>query len=460
MANSTSVYFGVARRCITPSVPVALCGYFYLRMSDRVRDDIFVSVVALADGNSSTAIVGFDWAVMPAPVVERLRHAVSDMPKLDPLHILCTCTHSHNSPETRQDEPGYNDEYTQWAIDQAAAAIREAFAGLRKVDRLLVGQAHVAGVSFNRRYWMKSGRVVTNPPRGSEEIVKPEGVIDPEIPLLGIECAGRLAVLLASIVNHTDTLGSAEISADWPGVVRRELESKYGAGLLVMPLIGTSGNVNHIDATRPGEIYVDSNPERIGRAYVSGIEMQLGNLEPVPAESLAVVRRTFTLSPREIDSAELLQAKSDSEQFSRNDHEKLTSEGLATGAPAARKYFADALLRVAADRREKQYDVTAIRMGEVVFLSMPGEPFVEIGLTIRNDLLRGRHALLISHGNAAPNYFPLPENFANGGYETTPLCAPHGTDSAIRMLAAVRESILALGLENREGNIARLPASV
>jgi hypothetical protein len=177
-------------------------------------------------------------------------------------------------------------------------------------------------------------------------------------------------------------------------------------------------------------------------------------------DSFAVVRRAFTLAPREIDDAELLQAKSDSEQFSRNDHEMLTSEGLATGAPAARKYFADALLRVAADRREKQYEVIAIRLGEVVLVSMPGEPFVEIGLTIRKNVLRGRHAILISHGNAAPNYFPLPENYANGGYETTPLCSPHGTDSAIRMLAAVRGAILELGLEDREGNIARLPAKV
>ncbi len=445
ITDSDTIQFGIARQCITPQVPVSLCGYLTLRMWERVRDHLFVSVLILSDGQAVAAIVLFDWAVMPAPVVERLRQQIGALPMLGPSNILCTCTHTHTSPETRADEPGYSEAYTAWAIERTAVAVRDAYSRLRP-GQLRAGLARVAGVAFNRRYWMRTGRVVTNPPRGDARIVQAEGTIDPEIPLVAIEHEGRTAVLLASIVNHTDTLGTSEVSSDWPGVLRQRLETELGAGAFVMPLIGTSGNVNHVDAMRNGEIYAPDNPQRIGEAYVAGISSVLEQLVPVSARPFGVVRRIFAVAPREVDPAELARARTDSQKYSRQHAGQLTSADLAVGAPAALKYFADALLKVAADRREKQYEVIAIRLGELAIISMPGEPFVEVGLRIRSELFPGRRVLLVSHGNAAANYFPMPANFANGGYETTPLCSPHGTDSALRLLVAVRQAAADLGL--------------
>ena len=77
--------------------------------------------------------------------------------------------------------------------------------------------------SFNRRYWMKNGTVVTNPGKLNPDIARPEGKTDYEIPLIGIRNNGQCQVILANIVNHTDTIGGCNVSADWPGFMIRKL---------------------------------------------------------------------------------------------------------------------------------------------------------------------------------------------------------------------------------------------
>ena len=61
---------------------------------------------------------------------------------------------------------------------------------------------------------MKDGTVLTNPGKLNPDIVRPEGVIDPEIPLMAVKQDGMMRLIVANISNHTDTIGGDLVSAD------------------------------------------------------------------------------------------------------------------------------------------------------------------------------------------------------------------------------------------------------
>ena len=100
----------------------------------------------------------------------------------------------------------------------------------------------------------------------------------------------------------------------------------------------------------------------------------------------------------------------------------LTSEDIARGVPFVKKMFAEMAIGcrenpITEKRIEQQ---RAITLGtELAFISLPAEPFVEIGAAIRK-LSRFRHTVVAALGMGEVGYVGLPGNYGNGGYETSP----------------------------------------
>jgi neutral ceramidase len=436
------IQVGVARRSITPTVPVSLAGYFNVRMWTDVLDDLAVQALALRQGDVFAVLVQFDLVNVPNQLMGDIRAGCRDIPGLAPQNLLFTATHTHTAPDVREGSGRANPEYNRFVVAQASAAVHEAAADLRPAG-VCWGRAFDDRFAFNRRYWMKDGRVVTNPPRRDPGIDRPEGPIDPEIVLLGFTSGEALRVLLVNIVNHADTTTGTRVSGDWPGVLRRRLEERLPA-TLVIPLVGTEGNINHFDPRGPAE---QSGPEvarRIGTGYAESVMSALPQLSRCRDPRLAAAAASFETGPREIDPAELARAREHAAAYQFDENHTLTSEDLATGSPAALKYFADQLLRVAADRSTRCFEVHAVQVGDGVLITLPGEPFVEIGLQVKKTLRGGRPTLI---GGLSQDcvYIPNRCNFGRGGYETTPRCSPYSVETSERLLRAVAELLDGMG---------------
>ena len=428
--------FGFARRCINPTVPVSLAGYFGARMWTEVLDDLAAHALVLRQGGTTAALVQCDLIGAPAPLVARCRDALSGTPALAGCCLLLTATHTHTGPVLRPDRPGANPAYVDALVGHVAEAVQEAAASLRP-GRARVGMARDDRFAFNRRHWMRDGRVVTNPRRCDPGIDRAEGPIDADIPLLALEHDDGARVLLANVVNHADTIGGTGVSAGWPGFLRRALEAR-NAGLSVVPLIGASGNINHFDVSREIDQTHYDEARRIGEGYAESVQSALADLAPCERDELRACTVPFTTGPREIDEAEMAQARVHAALRVDADH-PLTSEDLARNSPAALKYFAEALLAVAADRAERTFDVVGMAVGDALLIGLPGEPFVETGLAIRHGLFGGRPTLVASHANAECGYIPNASNFGRGGYETHPMSSPNSVRTAEHMLEAARE---------------------
>ncbi len=440
-----TIKYGTGRCCINPKVPVSLAGYFNARMWDRILDDIFVSTIIISQGDVSGAIISCDLVTITHVLAENIYQKLSEFSKFDRHNTIITATHSHTAPEIRNNKPGFNAEYLSFLEDQIVASVKKALENLTDGELVSV-KTEDSRFAFNRRYWMKDGTVMTNPGKLNPEIDRPEGQVDPEIPLLGIKHKGRLQVLLANISNHSDTIEGNGVSSDWNCFLRRRLENKMGTDSMFVPLISPSGNINHFD------VYSDSNQscyaeaERIGNGYADTIECAVEKLKPLSRVKLTTANETVIAGPCNISEKELKEARETIEKYKDFDISKseraLTSEDLAKKSPLALKYFAEKVIEQTLDKANRHFNLVGISFGKLCVVSLPVEPFVETGLTIRNEVIMDKTVIIATHSGTGADhisggYIPNTFNYDRGGYEVTPRSSPFAKDTADKLITGI-----------------------
>lgn len=448
-ASRPALQFGMGRRCINPNISISLSGYFNLRMWDQVLDDIEVRVLVLRSGDVWSALIQYDLVYASQDLIEALYAAVADagIAELTPENMLITATHSHTAPEIRMNKPTADTRYLRFVVDQTLAAVNDARGGMRP-GTPACGMTREHRFLFNRRYWMKNGEVLTNPGKLNPEIDRPEGEIDPEIPLLALMQDGAIRVLLANIVNHSDTIGGTGVSADWPGFLRRSLEKQLGAGSMVIPVIGASGNINHFDVRTEMNQTCYAEAARIGAGYAAAILKALPALQPLPDGAMFTRAARVRISPRAIAPLELAEAQAVLVRYQGTPavapDVPLTSADLVKKTPAVLVKFAEKIVEMAEFDEPINILLTGIFFNGAGIVSLPCEPFVEIGLTIRKSIFTGRQMMVAELSNGTGNmkiggsYIPNAWNYGRGGYETMPRSNQFATDAADKLLAAWR----------------------
>jgi hypothetical protein len=331
--------------------------------------------------------------------------------------------------------------------DSARAAQR-----LRAVPvTLSVARGRAEGLSFNRRWLGRDGRAVTNPSRALRaELAGPEGSVDPEvITLLFREEGGAPRAVFVSAVNHTDTVGGQQLSADWPGLLEREVVRGLGAEVPVFFLPGAQGNINHFDPAVEGEQTGYAEARRLGKAYAQVV------LDSLPAaRSLALDPRLPPLASRldrvrlpgrripaaKLDAARRLLRASGGEGVAGD----LTASELAAGSPAVERVLARELLRQSPSRRRSyRVPLQAVRLGGVLLCGIPGEPFVELGLALKGAAGTSGSCLVLPLGLAGGYFgYLLPgDRLASGGYEALPVAGRLGGAAAAMIVEHFRRLV-------------------
>lgn len=270
---------------------------------------------------------------------------------------------------------------------------------------------------------MKDGTVITSPGKLNPDIVKSEGGLDKEIGIILIEQEGKTAGIIANLVNHTDTIGGDLVSADWPGQMERYIQEEREEKILVMTLIGPSGNINHLDVSRKKEQISSDEAKRIGKGYAKIILNNLPNLKELPYRKLSVARTEMLIYYRKVGEKEVKEAEKVLREKAGCRQGNLTSEDLARGDSLVKRFFAEELIRfnkLSSGKKEK-FLLLGIKMGEeIAIISLPGEPFTEIALAIKKGSCFQK-TFLVSLANGTCGYIPLKECYKRGGYEILPV---------------------------------------
>jgi len=402
---------------ITPPLGVNLAGYFNVRKADGILDNLYAKAVVLKDEVTELAVVSCDLCVIPKEMVTKIRSLASQWSGIKEENIMIVATHTHTGPVTTGLLAGEADPlYIDFLIRKVATAIAMAQKNLREA-RIKVGRVTEDTLVFNRRYVMKNGSVVTNPGKLNPDIVRPAGPVDPEIIVALIEdkVETPLAVLI-NYANHVDTIGGTAISADYPGVISKILHKSVG-DIPVLFLPGAQGDINHIDVANPEPQGGYGEAERIGKILSEKILESLNDLSLIEPH-LKTGNSTLKIPLRKPTEEDIHKAKLllSSEETGSSSNE-LTAFDLAKGSLEVEKVYAQEIMALAQlDRDFEELELQAISVGELVFLGVPGELFVEIGLAIKKES-PFNYTAVVSLANGGSGYIPTEKAFSEGGYE-------------------------------------------
>jgi neutral ceramidase len=439
---SSELCVGLARAVITPPPRVALAGYFSPRFNRGVRDDLYVRVCLFRQGKVTAGIVQLDLCEMQTSLYEAMRQRFNAISAGLGDQVMVAVTHTHTGPETRVTRDAAHQHALDFIVDQAEAAMRTALWRFVPVELRALSIVNNP-FAYNRRYWMTDGRVVTNPGKLNPAIVRPEGPVDRQVHAVLLFAQGFPAGMIVNLTNHTDTIGEDRVSADWPGFLERSLQAALGCQIPVLTLVAPSGNINHFDVTSAQGQTCYEEARRIGEGYADIILRSLDEATPIPPAPLAFANQTFTLQRRKVTLAELRQARALLAK-PEADTGVYTSEDLARGVPGVLRFFAEQLVSFAKHDagRTADFPLMALRLGQdTAIASLPGEPFTEIGMGVRQQSPFQR-TLLASLANGCPGYIVMDECFERGGYEQLPIeDAGAGKGTAQALQAGVLQAL-------------------
>lgn len=222
---------GYGEAAITPSLGTDLTGFgFYLeRRAERVLDDLKVRALFLDNQTARLLIISCDLLGFSVPMADRIRARIGTALKLPPQNILLACTHTHSGPATTA-LAGLGKVDISYVRRLPRAITKAAEQAVRSAAPAELGWTAeaVEPIGFNRRR------------RNFEEI-------DPWLKVVVIQQKeGRLYLL--NYACHAVTLGpTAEVSADWPGALVREIERGGDRGLFIQGFCGDIDPVTYLN---------------------------------------------------------------------------------------------------------------------------------------------------------------------------------------------------------------------
>jgi hypothetical protein len=367
---------GCARVKITPPVGVYLAGYFHLRESKRIRDDLYANAVVVGHEASRVALVGCDLISPSDELTGAAKALIEKETGIPPESVLIATSHTHTGPETRRG--GVTSPVCDPWLDelpcQIADAVVRAAKGAFKAN-LRAGKVRVEGYAFNRLFRLKSGLERFGLRGRKDEVVDRAGSFDPDLQTLGIvDESGRLRAMVVNYAMHPDVIGGGRadfISADWPGELARAVAAVYGEDVVTVFLQGTCGDLNqgsNEPSARPqgGEDKAVS----LGRGLAGAAMLAHERAEPMTP--LAVWGRMQAI---------------DIPYYTRDETLRRQIEALKARPDGDRTPAQDKLIERFEswphDNQDAPCPVQTIQIDDVALVGLPGEVFSQLGMDLK-----------------------------------------------------------------------------
>lgn len=429
--NGVQFRAGFARVDITPPLGTPLAGYFEERWAKGILDNLEANAVAFDDSRRKAVLIaadllGIEGAVFNAALRRRIARAAG----ISEESVYVHCTHTHTGPGAGKADKGRTDLfdgtdlYNEFLAARLSDAACLAFEDLAAA-KLAVGHSKAERISFLRRYRMKDGSIRTNPGVGNPEIESPLGTLDETVRVLKIVREGKGAVALVNFATHPDTIGGEMISGDWPALARRTFELAEPGTRCVL-LNGMQGDVNHVCIDPcPGETEGLSpqfdgvargygHARHMGRVVAAAALSVWGKCAPAAAGKVRCGIKTLSVPSQMPSQSELPAARRIVRLHRAGRDAELPFRDMELTTAVAE---AGRMLLLEHGPRSFKLPLSAMAIGDdVVFVGVPGEPFSEIGFSIR-DRAPFPNVFCTCLTNASLGYFPVESAYAEGGYE-------------------------------------------
>jgi len=421
--DPATLKIGAAEVDITPPVGFRMAGYFDERISTGIHDPLHAKALVFRQGNTQVALVCCELIGLSLNVSTNARALASRQTGIPVSHIIICANHTHTGPlfddarrfyfhKAAVTEHGTDAheaiDYPQFLIKQLAKSIAEAQASLLPTQ-LEIDITRQEGLTFNRRYWMKNGKVAFNPGQLNPNIVQPAGPTDPEVGILLARCPGAPEPFagLTVFAMHSDTVGGTLYSADYAYFLQQTLRQAFGPNFVSAFGLGTCGDLNHINVQKKEPVTGFPITEHIGRTLGQAVLSATNALKTVSHPSLAVKSRAITTRLQAVTPEQLKDA-----------HSMLDRLG-DPNTDFYRKVAAVKILDLEQHGRTWPMEVQVIRLdANSAIVCLPGEIFVELGLAIKRQS-PFKNTFVLSICNDRPSYVPTQKAFSEGSYEVS-----------------------------------------
>ena len=422
--KSTNLEAGFARVNINPMMGIPIRGYYKERLADGILDDIEVNALAIQSKEIITLLISVDNCGIEQHLLSYYRKKVSDATEVPMENIVISATHTHQAPEAVIDsENELVREYTEFLGKRIADAAVFAIADLKDA-KMGYGKGVAPNVAFIRRYVMKDGSIKTNPGVNNSDIVRPVGTIDDSVNVIRFDREGADTIVFVNFANHPDVVGGCKISADWPGLLRKNVEKILDNTKCIF-FNGAQGDVNHVNVNpKDGDLngmFIDfdgvargySHAEYIARVVTGGVLQVYDKVKYVEVDSVVSKQKTISVPSNKPNPEELSEAYRINDLHNAGKDSELPYEGMMLTTVVA-----DAARKVRLENAPDAFDMilSAVKIGPVAFIGIPGEPFSEIGRQIKET--EGYEMIIPScNTNGKEGYFPMQDSYDEGGYE-------------------------------------------
>jgi len=289
------LYAGWATIDITPDRPVALIGQLHKRISQRVRDPLTATALALEtrgpQGREQAIVMSCDALYTRKAIQDRLRQRLkAELPDFDRDKLLLNATHTHTAPgfldETFgdlydvSDDPGvmkasgYADFFLERAVKVAVAAWKA-----RKPAGMSWALGH-AVIGTNRRAQYFGGSAAMYGATNRPDFAGIEGYEDHSLELLFFWNAEKklTGIVINVACPAQETEGLSEISADFWHDVRTQIHQTMGRDIFVLAQCAAAGDLSpHLVWRRRAEDVMRqrrglSNRAEIARRIVEAVD--------------------------------------------------------------------------------------------------------------------------------------------------------------------------------------------
>ena len=344
-----------------------------------VRSPLKARALVLECGGQRLALVSLDLLGLTSVTVGnwlRFRRALARGTSnlFHPDNIVITCTHTHNAPESVGVTNLYRTPQFRVWIEQLRRNLSQVLINAQATARectVSLATTELNNFSLNRRIPTDAGIVMSDTLQPIAPELFRRKPIDRRVHSLqfnGLD-GSTVATVVHAICHPVHEMCLPHISSDFPGEMCRSLEEQFDLGTALF-FNGATGDVNPPT--------VSEGPKAAllhGEALARVVTLSIPQRQTVKTENFHFHRRTINLPVRSEKGRPILQT-----------------------CPAY---------------------LSALRLGDLAIVFLPGEIFSETALAIEEVSLF-RNTIIVGFAESSIGYVPPKHVFQEGGYEIGP----------------------------------------
>ena len=450
---SNKLLAGFARTDITPILGIGIAGYYVERKAEGVLDPLECGAAAFGDGENTVVLVSIDSCGTAATkYYTKARQLASEKTGVPADSVFISATHSHTAPYWGERDRADESEYTSFLINRIADTAVLAVNDM-KPARMGIGEGIAPNIAFIRRYVMRDGRIRTNPGVNNPDIVRPVGDVDERVTVLRFARENAPEIILMNFGCHPDVVGGNLISADWPGFARRRVEKAIDNTRCLF-FNGAEGDINHVNVFPKGGdmngMFIDfddvsrgyAHSRHMGNVAAAAVLQAYEKVEWREVGSVGGRISDITL-PSNMPTKDQLVSAREIAALHRSGRDKdIPFEAMELTTVVAE---AERMLRLENGPEAFTMPLSAVYIGDIAFIGVPGEPFGGVGRALKDA--KGWSAVLpCCITNGYEGYFPMRDSYEEGGYEARSSVYAAGAaeriiDEGLKLLSEIREDV-------------------